>query len=98
MQLVCLPNNLYEIRTKMTNNKNLQEESAISSFRDYFHSLGNESPKAAFRKRICNILGITRTTLYDKINNERFTKLEKERIAEEVGQPVELLFPEEVVC
>jgi hypothetical protein len=66
------------------------------TFRDYFFTLPDTSPRVDIRDLICEKLDMPKATLYDKIRNSRFTMAEKILIAEMVGEPIETLFPEEL--
>jgi len=65
------------------------------TFKDYYQSIENKSPRTQLRAKICARLGIADSSLFDKIRNNRFTILEKEAIAELCQEPVSILFPED---
>lgn len=76
------------------NRKKNRDNSKNLSFRDYYHSLPDKSPRVEIRDEICKALDIIESTLYGKIKRNSFTKLEMERISEITGQRVESLFPD----
>jgi hypothetical protein len=77
------------------NHQAIEQKSAEMSFRDYFFTLPDTSPRVDLRDEICTKLVMPQTTLYDKIRNNRFTMAEKIIIAELVGQSIQSLFPEQ---
>lgn len=75
-------------------NQQTETDKALKiNFKDYYFSIKQISPRAEFRTRICKRLDISEWTLWNKIRDNRFTKLEREAIADEVGMDIETLFP-----
>ena len=70
------------------NSKNITENSNNLSFKVYFYSLDDVSPRAKIREEICEALKVNRTTLYDKIRNNRFTQLEQDLIVKILELPL----------
>lgn len=64
----------------------------MQDFITYYTSL-KKTPTRELNKVLLPELGITYNTLYQKVHNNTFTKLEKEKIAEILHKPVEELFP-----
>jgi hypothetical protein len=75
--------------------ENSQKKSHLT-FKDYYESIDNKSPRSKLRAEICLALGLAESSLFDKIRNNRWTPIEKEIISGICNEPISHLFPEEI--
>jgi hypothetical protein len=70
----------------------MKENIENMTFEDYYLHLKDSAP--TLREKVCHALEISYKTFYNKRNDNSWTNPEREMIAQILGQPVNVLFPE----
>ena len=75
----------------MTDIKGLNKISGDVSFKAHYDELNEAASN--FREAIQDLLGISRSSFFNKIKNGSWTDLEKRMISIHLDQPITVLFP-----